>query len=190
MKLSSNVVSCTTGEDESKHLYPKVKLNNEANEYAFDQALINWYNAGLSEQRSNISGDASSHITLTNNVYKIDNYPFGAISGNLDFGGGWILYYSYSENTHSYNRDFQSYSWDLKYNGNSVASTSGGTTSPKEIIVTFSNNGNGTASIILFSSIGDYMYNQIYQWNTYNTVLTPSGNNAILFHDYLKTHQK
>ena len=189
-ELSSNIESCTTGEDESKHLYPKVKLNNETNEYTFDQALINWYNAGLSEQRSNISGDASSHITLTNNVYKIDNYPFGAISGNLDFGGGWILYYSYSESTHTYNRDFQSYSWDLKYNGNSVAAISGGTTSPKEIIITFSNNGNGTASVILFSSIGDYMYNQIYQWNTYNNVLTPNGNNAVLFHDYLKEHQK
>ena len=44
MKLSSNVVSCTTGADESRHLYPKVKLNNEANEYTFDEALINWYN--------------------------------------------------------------------------------------------------------------------------------------------------
>lgn len=189
-KLTSNVESCETGIDESRHLYTRIKLNGESNKYTFDQALINWYNAGLSDQRSNISGDASSHITLSNDYYKINNYPFTAQSESIDLGGGYTFNYYFSENTHTYNRDFQSFNCSLLYNGAEISYIGGGTTSPKELILTFSNNGNGTASLIVFTSIGEYMYNQIYGWSTYYWMLTPSGNNAILFHDYLRDNLK
>ena len=188
-ELSSNVMSCTTGEDESRHLYPKVKLNNEANKYTFDQALIDWYNAGLSDQRSYIDGYPTDHIQITNDFYKIHNDQ-GAHDGTIDLGGGWIITYSYSANQHTYNRDFRTKDVRLTYNGTDVAGIYGGTALEQDIIVTFSNNGNGTASVIFFPGNANYMYDRLLNWETSNYVLTPNGNNAILFHDYLKAHQK
>ena len=188
-ELSSNIMSCTIGEDESRHLYPRVKLNNEANKYTFDQALINWYNAGLNEQRSYIDGYVTDHIQITNDYYKIHNGQ-ESNSGVIDFGGGWTFYYSYSANQHTYNRDFRTIDFRLKYNETDVSTIYGGSGLAQDVIFTFSNNGNGTASLIMFMANPDYMYNQIYKWETSCNVFTPNGNNAILFHDYLKAHQK
>lgn len=150
-----------------QHLFTNVNMNNQAETYTFDTALMNWYNAGLSEQTSHISGTASSHISLSNSYFKIDNYPFAERSGTIDFGGGWTLEYSFGAVTHTYNRDIQEQLFILKYNGSEIQRYIAGGTTSSEWIITFEDNGDETASLLFFHTVGEYMYDQIYDWSTW-----------------------
>lgn len=186
-EADSDPDDCMTGEYSSyRHLFDSVKMNNQAVNYTFDTALTNWYNAGLSEQTSFIYGDASTHISLTNNYYKVSNYPFTQQSGTIDLGEGWTIEYSLGAVTHSYNTDDQSTTIYLKYNGTVKAEIYSGGMAHSEMIFTFEDNGNGTASLLVFLTTGIYMYDRIIDWQTnYYEMRT----NDSSFLDYILRHQ-
>lgn len=184
----SEPMDIITEEYEGRHLYRHLALNDETNDWTFDSELLYWYDNGLSEVSSFINGNVTDHITVTNNYYVIHNGQ-EANSGTIDFGDDWSFTYSFGANRHTYNSDSREKSLKLWHNGSVVGEIYGGSGLAQDVILTFSDNGDGTASIILFESGINYMYDHFLNWETGFDVITPRGDESTAFKQFLNRNR-